>query len=363
VWEHRQRVFIRAGYGVLVARLCRTAALAGLLALAATSPAGVAHTRHVVFVTLDGVRVEEMFGGLDAAVLAQSLPPGVRLEDAPAYRRYGAPTREERRRRLMPFLWGTLLRHHGSIVGDGASGTRARVVNRHRTSYPGYAEMLTGRAQDEVVTGNDVGRNPRPSVLEYLRRRLDLGREEVALFASWDKMAVIAEHTPGAVFVDAGLRGAVRGDAATFELALAHLRRRHPRVLGISFDETDAFAHEGRYPNVLDALARADRRLERLWTAIEADPRYRGVTALVVTTDHGRGRTPDDWRHHGPDFPGSEDVWTAFVVPGEMRRGVWRGSAEVTHEQLAATLAGLLGFDFHADDPSAAPPVASIVSL
>lgn len=384
MWGIRQGIFTRGGYGVVVERLCRTAALAGLLALAATSPAGVAQTRHVVFVTLDGVRVEEMFGGLDAGALASTLPSGVGIEETAAYRNYWAPTREARRLRLMPFLWGTLLRRHGSIVGDRASGAPARVVNRHLTSYPGYSEMLTGRAHDEVVTGNEIGRNPHPSVLEYLRRRMDVGRGAIALFASWDTMAAIAEHTPGSVLVNAGLTpydhpdpvvaavnrlqldrrpGGIRADACTFELALAHLRLRRPRVLGISFDETDTFAHEGRYADVLDAMARTDRRLERLWNTLQADPYYRGVTALVVTTDHGRGRGPEAWKHHGSGVAGSEDVWTVFAVPGETRRGVWRGGAGVTHAQLAATVARLLGYDYRTENPQAAPPILSVVPL
>jgi Type I phosphodiesterase / nucleotide pyrophosphatase len=368
-----------------VTRTVRTATLAALLALASTSPAGVSQVRHLVLVTLDGVRVEEMFGGMDDSVLRHSRSGG-RLEDSPAYGKYAAPSREDRRRRLMPFLWGTLLRRHGSIVGDRAAGSRARLANRHGLSYPGYSEMLTGRAHDDVVQTNDLGQNPYPSVLEFLRRRLGVARDGVAVFASWGTMARIAEHEPGSILVNAGPApydsgdpvveavnrlqadrpshaSSARPDACTFELALAHLRLRRPRVLYVSLDETDALAHEGRYADVLDALARTDRRLERLWQALQADPQYRDSTALVITTDHGRGRTPESWAHHGREIPGTEDVWAAFVTPGDVRRGVWRGGPEVTHDQIAATLARLLGLDFASESPSSALPIRSFARL
>ena len=61
---------------------------------------------NVVLVTLDGVRIQEMFGGLDESV-ARALVKDGRVEDTPLWQRYWAPTREERRRKLMPFLWST----------------------------------------------------------------------------------------------------------------------------------------------------------------------------------------------------------------------------------------------------------------
>src|SRR5258706_128465 len=87
--------------------------------------------RAVVLITLDGARIEEIFGGLDAAIVASQLKPGERLEDQPIHRRFWAPTAEERRAKLMPFFWGTLMREHGSIAGDPARGSRVHLANNH----------------------------------------------------------------------------------------------------------------------------------------------------------------------------------------------------------------------------------------
>jgi hypothetical protein len=361
-----------------------TAVLFTLL-LAVGTPRSIAQSpevRHVVLVTLDGVRTQEMFGGLDVDVLSSRLESWERLHDSSAYRKYWAPTREERRRRLMPFFWGTLLSRYGWIAGDPDSGTRAHLQNVHRSSYPGYSEILTGAAHDDVITGNDMGQNPYPSVLEVVRSELALSRSKVAAFSSWSTMRRIVEHVPGSIFVNAGKEHyphpdpavaevsrlqfeipteseTTRADACTFELAMAHLRTHRPRVLYISFDETDGFAHAGRYADVLDASAQTDRRLRRLWDFLQTDPEYRGRTALIVTVDHGRGRRPEDWHLHGQDVASAENVWTAFAVPGSSARGVLRGPHTFVQAQLAATIAQLLGVDYARHQPGAAPPIAA----
>ena len=62
----------------------------------------------------------------------------------------------------MPFFWDTLMRDHGSIAGNRARGSHFGVTNRHRFSYPGYAEILTGAAHDEDIDSNDNKRYPYP---------------------------------------------------------------------------------------------------------------------------------------------------------------------------------------------------------
>ena len=74
----------------------------------------------------------------------------------------------------MPFFWGTLMRAHGSIAGNRALDSRFSVSNRHKFSYPGYAEILTGAAHDEDINSNDNKRYPYLTVLEFLRQSLGL---------------------------------------------------------------------------------------------------------------------------------------------------------------------------------------------
>jgi hypothetical protein len=343
-----------------------TLALLIALSVEARDPRG-SRAPNLVLVTFDGVRVEEMFAGLDAAVLQDVLTrKRRRLEDSDVYRRFWAPTREERRRRLMPFLWGTLLARHGWIAGDRERGSHVRVTNAHRLSYPGYSELLTGHAHDDVIVDNTRLRTPYPSVLERIQRELHLTRHEVAVFSSWDTIGLVAESRPGSLFVNAGPAAYdhpdpvvrrlsemqfdtptpwehVRPDAYTFEFAMAHLREHHPRLLYIALDETDDLAHDGRYEAVLEALHRYDRWLERLWTTLQSDRFYRGHTSVVITVDHGRGHDATGWRDHGPGIEGSQDVWVAVVDPADARRGSQGAGRVLSQRRLAPALAQLMG--------------------
>lgn len=330
----------------------------------------------VVLITLDGTRTEEMFGGLDLTILKSTLKGGQAVEVDSTFRRFWADTPEKRREKLMPFFWGTLMAAHGSIAGHRALGSSVSLTNKHWFSYPGYAEILLGEAHDDVIKSNDPLRNPYGTVLETLRERLALPREQVATFASWGVFNQIVEHAEGALTVDAGpaeatpadARGRewaalqretlppwsdVRSDVFTFRFAMAHFEAARPRVVYLAFDETDDWAHDGRYDRLLDAYARTDRYLEELWTWLQNQPDYRGRTHLLLTTDHGRGRTESDWRDHGAKVAGADAVWIAFVSPRMTARGEWRNHPPLTTSQIAATLAGWMGVDWRAIRPSA----------
>jgi hypothetical protein len=345
--------------------------------LASQTPS--ATTENVILVTIDGARTQEIFGGLDTDILASTLKEDQKLEGQPTYTRFWAPTPEERRQKLMPFFW-QLVTANGSIAGDRSVESAVQLGNRHWFSYPGYSEILLGEAHDDEIKSNDPIRNPYTTVLERLRERLSLPREKVATFASWGVFNAIAEHVEGATFVnagveplgsdDAGIRAldqaqqeartpwdGTRHDAFTFRLAMHHLSTARPRVMYIAFDETDDWAHDGRYDRVLDAYARIDGYLRELWTWVQAQPDYRDHTHLLITTDHGRGRTRADWRTHGAKADGSGDVWIAFVSSRLQQRGVWKGGPPLSTSQIAATLASWLGVDWNADHPAAGRPI------
>jgi hypothetical protein len=357
-------------------------ALLALTLLVLTAPASTQapSSDRVILITLDGARVEEVFAGLDPAVFTSTLRKGQTLEDQPAYRRFWAETPQARREKLMPFFWRTLMARHGSIAGNKAAGSSVTLTNTHRFSYPGYSEILLGEAHDDTIKSNDPVRNPYVTVLEELKGRLGLPAAGVGVFGSWNVFDAIVQHTSGALTVNAGFEAfehsdpkvrelsalqfqtptpwdSVRHDVYTFRLAMAHLQSARPRVMYIALGETDDWAHDGRYDRVLETFARTDSYLEELWTWIQAQPDYRDRTHLLVTTDHGRGRTVNDWRNHGAAVEGAQDVWMAFVSPAVARRGEWRDHAPLHTNQAAATLAGWMGVDWNALRPAAGKPV------
>jgi hypothetical protein len=277
----------------------------------------------------------------------------------------------------MPFLWSTVA-GDGQIFGDPSTESRARLTNGLFFSYPGYNEILAGVADPRIDSNNKVP-NPNVTVLEWLNGRPGFtGR--VAAFGAWDVLPSILNVDRSGIPVGTGWQpvpapatdrertinelaadlppfwsyGPV--DAPIVAASLEHLRTRKPRVLYLMLGEGDEWAHQNRYDLYLDATFRADRFIGRLWETAQSLPEYAGRTAIVITTDHGRGATVKDWMNHGRGVPAAERIWVAVMGPGVAPLGV-RQSVDVTAAQVAATVAALVGEDFRGFRPDAAPPL------
>jgi hypothetical protein len=135
-----------------------------------------------------------------------------------------------------------------------------------------------------------------------------------------------------------------------------------PRVLFVGYGETDNWAHQGRYDLVLDSAHRFDRFVAQLWDTMQAMPAYRGTTTFIITTDHGRGSGLTEWKEHGVEEKGSENIWLAVIGPDTAALGERSKVAPVTQAQIAATLAAFVGKDYHAAVPRAAEPIAAVLS-
>src|SRR5262245_28966860 len=227
--------------------------LACLLGAAAAAPGTpTAPVTNVLLVTMDGMRWQEVFGGLQSSLLTKEEG---RIEDndrGPLERRFGGATAEQRREKLLPFLW-TVVARKGQLFGDPSRGSVARVTNGLWFSYPGYNEMLTGHA-DPRIDSNDRVENPNVTVLEWLNRRPGFGGR-VAAFASWELLPWIVNEKrsgvpcngDGAPVAEPATErqrtlndfaaelppywGATRFDAPTALGALEYLRAHRPRVM------------------------------------------------------------------------------------------------------------------------------------
>jgi hypothetical protein len=354
-----------------------------LVLLAAAGVVGSAapprQTANVILITTDGLRWQEVFTGAEERLIAKE--SGVEEPDA-LRRAFWRETPEARRESLLPFLW-TVIAREGQVYGNAARGSGARVTNGLNFSYPGYNELLTGAA-DARIDSNDKRPNPNVTVLEWLNGREGY-RGRVAAFCSWDVFPFIINRERSGVVVNAGWdpvpdRGrsdltmlnrlladttpaatGVRHDSFTFAAALEHLRAERPRMLYLGLGETDDWAHAGRYDRYLEAAHRFDRFVGQLWQELQHTEGYRGRTSLVITTDHGRGSGPEDWKSHGAKIPASQDIWIAVLGPDTPASGERTSVRPVTQAQIAATVAALLGEDYRAATPAAAPPIAGAV--
>ncbi len=330
---------------------------------------------NVLVVTFDGLRWQEVFGGLSADLLTKD--GGGVSDRAPSERRFAGATPEERRERLMPFFWSVVAKQ-GQIFGDSTRESIARLTNDMRFSYPGYNELLSGFA-DPRIDSNDKIPNPNVTVLEWLNRRPPF-EGKVAAYASWELLSWILNEPRSGIpsnghgapvtnpttdrhrainELTADLPpywGSTRFDASTGMGAIEYLKAYRPRVLYVMLGETDEWAHGRRYDLYLDAAWRNDRFVRQLWETAQSLPEYSNRTALVLTTDHGRGDTSKDWTRHGREVPAAERIWIAVMGPGVPALGI-REHTNATQSQVAATIAALLGEDFTQAEPKAARPL------
>ncbi len=336
--------------------------------------------RHVVLLTLDGVRIQELFAGMDAVIAyAPEADSGI-YEIEVTRGRYWRDTAKERREVLMPFFWKTLA-PAGMVLGNQALGSKVTVRNDQWFSYPGYSEILTGEPQADVKS-NDFVRYPHETVLDYIHRTLELQPTEVAQIGSWDGFKFAASQKDGTFFMNGaydpvpaelstpeiellgGLRRQVMqlweessNDALTFRIALAYLKKHRPRVLWLGLGQSDDWAHARRYDRLLDYLHLVDGLIAELWQTLQSLDHYRGRTTLVITTDHGRGRTPADWAEHAAGIEGSQDIWIAIIGPDTPALGEVRDHPDVTQSDVAATMLQYLDLDYRKFNPDAGPPV------
>jgi type I phosphodiesterase/nucleotide pyrophosphatase len=358
----------------------RSAALLALLASGAAHAAGASAERNVILVTIDGVRMQEIFGGMDPVLTnAPESDSGI-YEAGVTKGRYWRDTPEARREALMPFFWKTLA-PAGMVLGNQAKGSKVTVRNDQWFSYPGYSEILTGQPQPEVKS-NDFVRYPHRTVLEYVHDKLGLGFGDVVQIGSWDGFKYAASQKDG-VFLMNGARDPFppqystaeidylvdlrkqvmqlweesSNDVLCFRIAMAYLRKYQPRVMWLGLGQSDDWAHARRYDLVLDYLHLADSELSELWRTLQSMDRYRGNTTLIITADHGRGRTPQEWAEHGREYEGSQDIWVAVIGPDTPAIGEAKDFPDVTQGDVAATMLQYLGLDWRDFNPDAGPPI------
>src|SRR5829696_8374730 len=129
--------------------MLRTLSGLALFCLSVCAAAAPADDRHVILVTLDGLRVQELFTGMDPVIANAPEGDSGIYDMAVTRKRYWRETAVERREALMPFFWKTLV-PAGMVVGNAAIGSKVTVRNDQWFSYPGYSEILTGEPHAEI---------------------------------------------------------------------------------------------------------------------------------------------------------------------------------------------------------------------
>ncbi|MFM2362328.1 MAG: hypothetical protein RLZZ316_1230 [Bacteroidota bacterium] len=329
-----------------------------------------AQNGNVVIVTLDGMRWQEVFKGIDETLMNDSVYNHDRkgLHD-----KFWAATETERRKKLFPFLWSTIAQQ-GQLYGNRLYKNKVDNANPYWFSYPGYNEIFTGYP-DTAVNSNDKIYNKNETVLEFINKQKNY-QGKVAAFTTWDVFPYILNEPRSGIYVNADIDTlaftnpqlsllndmqflttkpiGVRPDVITYMAAREYLKAYQPKVLYIAFDETDDFAHAGMYDQYIGSAHSQDKMIADLWNTLQSMPAYKNNTTLLITCDHGRGdNIKEQWKHHGSKIADAHEIWLAVIGPGIQPRGEIKEPMQLYQKQLAATIAKMLTLNFTTNHPVA----------
>lgn len=324
----------------------------------------------VFVITLDGLRWQELFSGADSLLIANK----EYVDDTIALKKqFWKDKVTERREVLFPFIWSEVA-VMGQIHGNRWQGSKMNLTNGMHFSYPGYNEILTGKADDKRIDSNRKIPNPNTTILE-IAEKTPAFKGKVAAFGSWDVFPFIINEERSGLYVNAGFReakgadlsekenflnelqaetpspwGGVRLDVFTHHYAMETIKKKHPKLVYISYGETDDFAHNGKYDAYLKSANRTDQFIKKLWYFAQQDPFYKGKTTFIITTDHGRGTEPlETWKHHGSSIKNTDQVWVIAFGKNVATKGEVVVKEQLYTNQVAASVAKLLKVEIPTD--------------
>ncbi|MBL7752294.1 MAG: alkaline phosphatase family protein [Chitinophagaceae bacterium] len=315
--------------------------------------------QHLILITTDGFRWQEMFKGADPDLLQDPdyTPQGETLSWL-----YDGDTPEERRERLMPFFWRVIAKQ-GQLYGNRQHNNKVNTANAYSISYPGYNEILTGNT-DLGIFSNGKKNNPNRNILEYMNSQPEF-EGKVAAFSSWDVFPHILNEKRSKLPINSGYdslslatetsaylnrlqeegiykKEHTRHDRLTFIAAKEYMAEKHPRFVFLGLGETDEFAHQGRYDLYLQQANEFDRMVGELWHWIQTTPEYKDNTTLIITTDHGRGQRDARWTGHGLHIKGSSQTWLAMLGPNIPALGEVKEEQQIWQKDVAGLAVGMM---------------------
>jgi len=261
--------------------------------------------KHVIYITFDGVRWQDIY----------------------------------QHHENFPSIW---LKHakHLTFYGQPESDSTMEAASVP-VSLPSYQSQMAGVVQ--ACENNECGRIQVETLPEGLLRKLRLQKKQVATFASWNMMRDAVESTEGTTYTNLG-NAAVsdpdtqqsdpvmaglntyqdlddpgkgdRYDNYTLAQSLHYFQVYKPTFMWISLALTDTAGHMDDIGLYKFLLRYYDEALDRLFDMLQAEHLDQD-TMVIVTTDHGRGNN-DDWKSHGPAYPESKQTW-AFVYNGRLK--------------------------------------------
>lgn len=326
-------------------------------------------TEKLIIVTLDGVRWQEVFKGVDSYILNNNVEATENRKEI--INRFGIHSEEQSRRNLMPFIW-KIVAQKGQIYGNRNFANKVNVSNPYWYSYPGYNEIFTGKVNLNI-NNNSFGLSPDTNIFDFIATQENNQQKKIFALTYWSKFNEILNNennnfvlytnykgggnTPSfsddqsekikqevtSLFSDQDNHRYILSDKKLYIDAKILLNKFSPKVMYLSFGATDTFGHENQYFSYLKSIHSVNVLLEDLWDFVQKNEDFKDKTTLLITTDHGRG-FEDNWHNHGSRIKGSNETWFAVIGPDTKIKGEMKERGQWYQKQLASFFIKVLGY-------------------
>lgn len=319
-------------------------------------------TENLIVITLDGLRWQEVFG--DADVFDRDYLSTI-----------------------------------GNLYGNRNLGNKVNVANPTNISYPGYHEIFTGNTTG--IYGNVHENSPHKSVIEFINEQEGYQGRNVSL-VTLNYMPIFlyraSDTVNGGMFPIFSKAGVFENgnvyvpdletlfDSETIENAeVVYLLQKslkeqellrpeiynygtspntqdaellsytvgrnvmellEPKVMHFYFSMTDLYGHQWKWDDYTNAARNVGVYIKDLINFVDNHPQYANNTTILITTDHGRGSS--SWGAHTSNTEGADETWFIVISP-YTNKGIVNEQKQYYNEQLAQTMANILGFTYEAE--------------
>ncbi|HEX9744974.1 MAG TPA: sulfatase-like hydrolase/transferase [bacterium] len=300
-------------------------------------------THAVVIVVIDGLRYTEGIGGGDEYIpfiYNELVPRGCLFTNY----RIESPT--------------VTTSSHSSML----TGRTTEVPNdgHIRPVFPTFfeqyrdarSEYLAGEIASITDPGGGIFRpdaGTREEIDYLVSRSLEFDSMKTPMFLGKDLISNLNQSSSGRypdsqIFLADSMR-----DIEVTDLFRAKLPDVRPTMVLVNLADTDESAHEAVWQYYADAIRQADRWVEEIWNALQAETRYRDNTYFILTTDHGR-HSPDrgGFSHHGDFCESCQHSFLLVIGPGIKQGEVF--DTRYTELDVAPTVAAMMGFEMPASN-------------
>ncbi|GEM_PF-1725519 len=220
----------------------------------------------------------------------------------------------------------------------------AEVLNKAYISMPGYFSIFAGKETD--CQTNDCERIQTETFPEKIVRELGLAKTDAVAVTSWERLPRAIESREGTVLVNSGFQNAPsetllacseisseldllasaqsldrptweqnRFDKYTWAFANLMFDCHKPRLLYVSLNDTDDYAHLGERENYEAALKGYDQWLVDFQKRLEKLELYKNNTLVILASDHGRGEG-DQWQRHNSNLETAKNTYLTLIGIG-----------------------------------------------